>query len=442
MPRFLVYLIYNLLLPAVLLLGFPAFLIKGIKRGGLARNFRQRFGWFRERTLCRFQGERPIWVHAVSVGEVLLALKVIEALHSAAPGKKIVLSTTTTTAFGVADQHTHEFLTVIHNPVDLPFVTTRVIRLIRPEQFILIEAEIWPNLVGQLKRKGIPVKLINARLSPRSQRRYQKVRPLIKPVFSLVDQVTVPFETDIERWVSIGVAREKIQVLGSVKFDNTLAASDHLKIGELKQWLSDTGLPRNSKILLGGSTHDGEESLLAHTASVLKGDYPDLELVIIPRHAERGPDIANQLKISGFEPVLRKSGSAKQKPSNDRPKAWVANTTGELRAWYHLADIVVVGKSLYGEGGQNPVEPILTGKPTIVGPNMQNFSDVVTELVNAEGIVQITGFEELEPAIRDLLSSPQRTEALARNGAATMERHRGASTRTAALILNLGAFHS
>jgi len=436
MPRFLVYLIYNLLLPVVLLLGLPAFLIKGIKRGGLARNFRQRFGWFRERTLSRFKGDCPIWVHAVSVGEVLLALKVIEALHSAAPGKKIVLSATTTTAFGVADEHTHEFLTVIHNPVDLPFVTARVIKLIRPEQLILIEAEIWPNLVGQLKHKGIPVKLINARLSPRSHRRYQKVLPLIEPVFSLVDQVTVPFEADIERWASIGIDPEKIQVLGSVKFDNTLAASDHLKIGELRQWLSETGLPENSQILLGGSTHDGEEMLLAKTAAELRKDYPKLELVIVPRHAERGSEIATQLESSGFQSVLRKCDSPKPPVSSDEPTVWITNTTGELRAWYHLADIVVVGKSLCGEGGQNPVESILTGKPTIVGPNMQNFSDVVSDLIKADGIVQIPDTTALSDAIRELLSAPSRCEELSQNGAAAMERHRGASSRTASLILN------
>ena len=441
MPRFLVYLIYNSLLPGVLLLGLPAFIVKGIKRGGLARNFRQRLGWFHSKTLHRFEGGSPIWVHAVSVGEVLLALKLIEALHAAAPTKKIVLSTTTTTAFDVADEHTHEFLIVIHNPVDIPFVTSHVIKLIKPEQLILIEAEIWPNLIRQLNNRGIPIRLINARLSPRSQRRYQKALSLIRPIFSLIDQVTVPFEADVDRWASVGIKRDRICVLGSVKFDNTLAASDNHKINELKEWLIQHGLPRRSRIMLGGSTHDGEEMLLAETAQKLKVDHPDLELVIIPRHAERGGEIAKQLETAGFLPILQKTNETRAHSSSSKKKVWIANTTGELRAWYFLAEIVVVGKSLCGKGGQNPVEPILTGKPTIVGPNMENFADIVSNLVKADGIVQITGRESLFPTIDGLLSDPTRCEVLIRNGAAALERHRGATKRTANLILGASRTH-
>ncbi len=435
MPRFLVYLIYNSLLPGFLLLGLPAFIVKGVKRGGLTRNFRQRLGWFHEQTLHRFESGHPLWIHAVSVGEVLLALKIIKTLHETEPRIKILLSTTTTTAFDVADEHTHEFLTVIHNPVDIPFVNSRVIKLIKPEQLILIEAEIWPNLVRQLNNRGIPIKLVNARLSPRSQRRYQKALHFIRPVFSQIDQVTVPFEADVARWVSVGIDRDRIRVLGSVKFDNALAVSDNDKINELKEWLIQHGLPRNSRIMLGGSTHDGEELLLAETAQKLKADHPDLELVIIPRHAERGREIAKQLETAGFLPILRKTDETKVDSSSSKKKIWIANTTGELRSWYFLAEIVVVGKSFCGRGGQNPVEPILTGKPTIVGPNMENFVDIISNLVKDDAIVQIAGHESLFPTVNQLLSDPTRCEALIRNGATALERHQGATKRTVEMIL-------
>lgn len=306
MPRPAVYIIYNLLLPVALLLGLPTFVIKGIRRGGLARNFRQRLGLFREETLARFQGEKPIWIHAVSVGEIFVALKIVESLQNAAPGQKILLTTTTTTGYTVASEKESDTLTVIHNPVDLPFVTSRVIRLIDPSQLILVEAEVWPNLVGQLKRREIPVKLVNARLSPRSEKRYQKFLPLIQPVFSLLDGVSVPFEVDRNRWAGLGVPLEKIFDLGSVKFDNGRASETATEqITELRDWLAETGFSDESRILLGGSTHDGEELLLAKTAFSLRETFPDLALVIIPRHAERGGEIASQLGQAGFNPVLK-----------------------------------------------------------------------------------------------------------------------------------------
>ncbi len=220
MPRPLIYLLYNLLLPVVLVLGLPAFVIKGIRRGGLARNFRQRLGFFSSETRSAFEGKKPLWIHAVSVGEVFLALKLIEALRAVAPGRHIVLSTTTTTGYRVAAEKESETLTVIHNPVDLPWIAWSVLCKIDPCALVLVEAEVWPNLVGLAKRRGIPVLLANARLSPRSERRYGKVRGLIQPIFSLLDGVTVPFDEDVARWSALGIPAERIVVTGSVKFDN------------------------------------------------------------------------------------------------------------------------------------------------------------------------------------------------------------------------------
>lgn len=444
MPRPVVYLIYNLLLPVFLVIGLPSFLIKGLRRGGLARNFRQRFGIFSSETLARFRGKKPVWIHAVSVGEIFLALKIIDAIRQAEPGRHIVLSTTTTTGYRVAAEKESDTLTVIHNPVDLPFVTARVIRLIEPSLLVLIEAEIWPNLVAQLKRRGIPVVLINARLSPRSERRYLKVKALIAPVFSLLDGVTVPFEIDQDRWAGLGIPRERILVTGSVKFDNAGggSASSELQLS-LAQWLTDTGMPEVRRILLAGSTHDGEEKLIALVADRLRIEVPELALVIVPRHAERGAAIAAQLRGLGFDPVLRiepnrvesdtKEGQVG--PAKDRGRVWIANTTGELRSWFHLAELVVIGKSFCSDGGQNPVEPILCGKPVVVGPHMENFSDVVADLLAVEGICQVAGEEALPTALLTLLREPDLGLEMARSGAAAMARHEGAADRNAAFLL-------
>ncbi|NLT72211.1 MAG: hypothetical protein GXX91_16170 [Verrucomicrobiaceae bacterium] len=448
MPRPVVYLVYNLLLPVLLLIGLPAFLLKGLRRGGLTRNFRQRLGFFSRETLDRFAGKKPIWIHAVSVGEIFLALKIIDAIRQADPTRHLVLSTTTTTGYRVAVEKESGSLTVIHNPVDLPFVTARVIRLIDPSRLVLIEAEIWPNLVGQLKRRGIPAVLINARLSPRSERRYQMVKGLIAPIFSLLDGVTVPFEIDRARWAGLGVPSERIAVTGSVKFDNAghgAAAAERQQT--LARWLADTGMPATHRILLAGSTHDGEETLLALLSERLRAEVPELALVIVPRHAERGAAIAAQLRDLGFDPVLRVESNRVARDTQEgsppptetsRGRIWIANTTGELRAWFPLAELVVIGKSFCGGGGQNPVEPILCGKPVVVGPHMENFRDVVLDLLAVDGIAQVADAESLPTALLTLLRQPDLGSAMARRGAAAMARHEGAAARNADFLLAAG----
>jgi len=196
-------------------------------------------------------------------------------------------------------------------------------------------------------------------------------------------------------------------------------------------------MPATRRLLLGGSTHEGEELLLARAARELKAEFPGLELVLVPRHAERGPEISARLREAGFDPVLRSGcgrvGSSSEEGANPA-RVWIADTTGELRSWYHLAELVVVGKSFHGVGGQNPVEPILAGRPVVVGPRMENFAEVVAELRGLGGLRQIEGEAELLPALRELLRDPESGRAMAARGAAAMARHAGAAARNAAWV--------
>ncbi len=433
MPRSLVYLLYNLLLPPLLLLGLPSFFIKGLRRGGLARGFFQRLGFFSQETLAKIHGRNPLWIHAVSVGEVFLALKLIEALRAVAPDLSIVLSTTTTTGYRVAAEKESPTLTVIHNPVDLPLISWHVLQTIHPCALVLIEAEIWPNLVGLAKRCGLPVLLVNARLSPRSERRYGTFRSLVEPIFSLLDGITVPFAEDVARWNALGIDASKIRVTGSVKFDHAgPAAAAATQRDDLAAWLAATGFSTEHRILLGGSTHDGEELLLAQITRELKRDFPTLELVLVPRHAERGSEIAARLREDGFDPILRIGSDPLESPTEDGSlRIWIANTTGELRSWYALGELVVIGKSFHGIGGQNPVEPILAGRPVVVGPHMENFSEVVSELREIGGLRQVNGADALPGALRELLLHPETGQEMASRGALAMARHAGSASRNA-----------
>ncbi len=440
MPRALVYLIYNLLLPLVLLIGLPSFLIKGIRRGGLARNFKQRLGFFRRETLAKWQDSRPIWIHAVSVGEAFIAFKVIEELQALAPSQPIVLSTTTTTGFDLAVKKESPTLTVIHNPVDLPLITARVIRKINPLKLVLVEAEIWPNLVRQLSGKAVPILLINARLSPRSEKRYLKFQKFIRPVFSLVNGATVPYKADQPRWAALGIPKNNITVTGSIKFDDLdVSGTNEAQKAELQKWLGRMGFPGNARVLLAGSTHPGEEKYIAEVAKELRSRVPDLALIIVPRHAERGEEIASELQASGFSPVLKNSTKSHlaSAPSDtgDSMPVWIANTTGELRSWYQLAEIVVIGKSFLSRGGQNPVEPVLAGKATVVGPCMENFTDVINDLLAIEGIRQVQGRGELLSVLAELFTDAGAGKAMAARGIEAMGLHRGATKENATFIL-------
>jgi len=449
MNRFTVFLIYNLLLPVVLIIGFPRFVMKGIQRGGLARNFGQRLGFYGRKTRERLQAqEDAVWIHAVSVGEVLVAMKVIAALAREAPGKPVVLSTTTTTGFAVAEKEARENVTVIHNPVDLPLVVGRAIRLIRPERLVLVEAEVWPNLVRKVKKRGISVTLVNARLSGRSERRFRKFAALTEPIFAMLDQVCVPFEKDIRRWESLGVPRERIELTGSVKFDeegNANATPPREKVEELDEWLQQNGFGGDGPILLAASTHAGEEALIGRAWLALREEFPGLQFVAVPRHAERARELRRELAEAGIGSVFRRQLGETPRPKEPgQPCGAVSNTTGELRAWYVLADVVVVGKSFLSRGGQNPVEPVSLGCPTIVGPQMQNFRSVVADLVQAEGIVHLPGepddsadvhLPRLVEAIRMLLRDEALAGKLAERGGEALQSHQGAAQRTAKALM-------
>lgn len=452
MKRFWILALYNLLLPLVLVLGFPKFLVKGIRRGGVARNFRQRFGLYTAAQKAHFKNGPNMWIHAVSVGEVRVALKVAAELRKLRPRHSIVLSTTTPTGFALAEKEAPEGVAPIYNPVDLPWVVNRAMRQIRPERLILVEAEVWPNLVNSAHRGGIPVALINARLSERSERRYRKFSAFAAPIFSMLDRVGVQFDEDKPRMAALGIADARIEVTGSVKFDPSDDVTPEAKIAELREVLEALGVSASRPVVLAACTHAGEEALIGSACQALKADFPDLFFLVVPRHAERGAQVLADLKKIGLHP-LRKSRLADGGLGSESSAVdtLIADTTGELVAWYHLADVAVVGKSFLGRGGQNPVEGINAGKPVITGPHMQNFTAITADLERRNGIVRLDepGTEiglakqqmarQIESALRRLLSDPDSAAQLARCGVATLERHRGATRRTAEMILAMPA---
>ncbi len=429
----MIRLLYNLLFPLGLLFFLPGYLIKMQRRGNYRRHFGQRFGFYSEEVRARLARRRRTWIHAVSVGEVGIALKLAAALRARDESFACVLTTTTTTGFAVAERAAPEWMEVLYNPLDFWPIVRQAFSIIRPERIILVEAEVWPNLAARARAQRIPLALVNARLSPRSERRFLKLRRFVAPTFRCLDLICVPERRDIERWAALGLSREVIELVGSVKYDPTESGSEaQLPLRILGSFCIAEARP----ILLGGSTHPGEEEILADVFLRLREEFPTLVLLIAPRHVERTADIMSSLQAKGLRVGLR---SAAETEHDEEPDCLLLDTTGELRMWYAAATVVFMGKSLTTTGGQNPAEPILAGKPVVFGPHMENFSVLADALLQSEAAVQIADADALVEQCALLLRDPDRRARLVANAEGVLSVHRGATERTAELVLALRA---
>jgi 3-deoxy-D-manno-octulosonic-acid transferase len=423
--------IYNLFFPFVLLALLPGYLLRMIRRGNFRDHFGQRLGQYNSTDRACFVEGRWLWIHSISVGETIVALKLAREMHRQAPHFRIALSVTTSTGFALAHESPADWLAVLYNPIDAPRFVRAALDLIRPEQLILVEGEAWPNLLAECHVRGISVSLVNARLSPRSERRMKTAQYWIGPIFRLLDRLCVPEPADLARWQALGVGPENIHVTGSIKFDSTSLAAPPRE-AEFRALLAPLGVTPGTPILLGGSTWEPEERIFAQAFLELRREFPDLFLILVPRHVERTDAILRDLAPLGLRIARRSALSAE---SSD---VLLVDTTGELRDWYALATVVFVGKSLPGiaqVGGQNPAEPAALGKPILFGPHMENFQSLVEHLRRHEAAITVADATSLQQAVAELLRDPARRAAMAEHSRAALAAHAGATERTAHLLL-------
>lgn len=418
--------IYNLLWPVGLLLFLPGYLAKMFRRGGYRKNFGQRLGFYAAGARKHLRNNHPTWIHAVSVGEVVIALRLADELRALRPDLHCVLTTTTATGYALAEKSAPEWIRVLYAPLDFWPVMRRAFRLIAPQRVILIEAEVWPNLVAVARKWKITVTLANARLSPRSERRFRRFRLFVAPVFRQLDLVCVASSEEAERWKKLGVASSRIQCVGNIKYDVSNSKSPS---AQLRQVIENT-IKTTRPILFGGSTHRGEEEILADVFCALRSEFPDLALVLAPRHVERVSGIEAELLSRHLRP-MRRSAEVKTPGRSD---CLLIDTTGELRHWYDIATIVFIGKSLTAHGGQNPVEAISARKPVIFGPHMENFATLARQLISEHGAVCVQSSRELIENSRFLLRDATAREQLVINALRVIQPHHGATARTAAEI--------
>jgi 3-deoxy-D-manno-octulosonic-acid transferase len=421
--------IYNLLWPLGLVFFLPGYLVKMFRRGNYREKFGQRLGIYDTHLRARLYWKKAFWLHAVSVGEVTIALKLVRQIRVSKPNQEFVLTTTTTTGFAFANKNAPEWIEVMYSPLDFWPIMRRAFATINPKSIILVEAEVWPNLVAEAHARKIPIALVNARLSPRSEKRFRTFRSLVAPTFRLLDAIGVQNLEDIERWKAIGAEEGKISHLGSIKYDPENVEVDPEIPADV---LTGFGLEKRT-VIFGGSTHNGEEKVLAEVFRALRKDFVDLLLILAPRHTERIAEIRRDLEGIGFHVALRS-----QLPAPDPfLDCLLIDSTGELPDWYGVATVAFIGKSLLARGGQNPAEAILAGKPVLFGPHMENFATLANALVAARGAIQINSATELRRATTNLLANPDDREQMVQNARKVLDTHHGATARAAQLVVDL-----
>jgi len=448
-------LLYRLLFPLVLLAALPVILARMLRRGGYARHFTQRLGMVSEPPPKR-SGGRRIWIHAVSVGELIALGSLLDLLRREA-GSEIVLTTTTSTGYALAERNYAPYLAYLgYFPVDFWPVSRHVWNRLQPDTCLLMEGEIWPEHLHQARLRRVPVVLINARLSELSFRRWRALPGWLRTHFAMLTMVVAASEEDGERFARLGVSREKITVSGNLKLDFSpgpeldpdglaelrrelgLAASTSVAEGAVD--VAPKASPRNTLdtvrehlVLAGASTWPGEEEMLLRVTQSLANQGLPCKLLLIPRHAERRTALRELLVKDGWKAHFRSFGSAVEPV-----EAAVADTTGEMALLLQVADVVFVGKSMDPHrGGQNPIEAAALGKPVLFGPNMQNFRAVVESMLAAEAAEVVQDEEELTRLVADLFRDQAARETLGRAARAWHRAGKGATRRTLEAISRL-----
>ena len=376
---------------------------------------REKFGLIKE-----VKGE-IIWIHAVSVGEVIAAAPLLKRINERHPSKSIIISTITDTGQKVARARAPEGTIILYLPFDIPSILNRILNKTKPELLIIIETELWPNLIRVFRENGIPVLLLNGRISENSFRGYRKIAFFMQRVLSHIDFFGMQGDEYAARIKQLGVDSEKVSNLGNFKFDTKPP-------GDIPAWTERIG----GRIILSGSTHDGEEELMSDVYLELQKEFPDLNLIIAPRHPERFKPVEDMLRSKGVSFVKRSAIDGLNSGQSLKGVIILLDTVGELSSVYGISEIAIIGKSFRGLGGQNPLEPAYWSKPIVCGPHMENFP-FVQEFYREGAALEIKE-EELYEKIKDLLLSPEKAKAIGLRAGELFKKNAGAVERAMEII--------
>lgn len=422
------YALYSVALALALVVSAPYYLWKGRGSGRYLRTLGERLAG---PPAALATGEPSIWIHAVSVGEVLVARGLVEALKARFPARRVIVSTTTATGNAIARQALAAD-GVFFNPLDLRFSVRRALAALNPSLLVLVETEIWPNLIHEAHRRGTRIAVANGRLSPRSFPRYRRVRPLLARVLAEVDVFLMQGEAHAERARRIGAPADRVRVTGNLKYDAPgPAAGDASKAMAVL-----LGGDARAPLWVAGSTMPGEEEPVLRAFATVRGAAPALRLLIAPRHPERAAEVTALVQRAGYRVARRSALGAEAWAAGD---VLVLDTMGELAHAYPYATVVFVGGSLVPSGGHNVLEPARDGRAVVVGPHMENFQEIADEFLAEGALVQVARAEDLGPAIARLVQDAAERERLGARGREIVERNRGALRATVEALAELVA---
>ena len=415
------YFIYTLIysLAIIFLLPFEYF-----KRPGDLRKkwLREKLGLFDSSLITHHSS--LIWVHAVSVGEVAAASPLLKTIRERYPSKEIVLSTITDTGRKVAMERAPGGTHIVYLPFDIPLVLNPVVKKLRPEVLIVIETELWPNMFRVFRENEIPVILMNGRISEKSFRGYKRISFFMRKVLSDVNFFGMQAEEYADRIRSLGVDDMRIKTLGNFKFDSK-------PFSRIPEWATKLTGP----VITAGSTHAGEEELMASLYVELKKNFPDLNLILAPRHPERFREVEEMLRAGGHS-FMKRSAFETQGPDIPaiRGEIILLDSVGELSAIYGITDIAIIGKSFRGHGGQNPLEAASWGRPVLCGPHMENFP-VIRDFYKEGAAVEVSE-EGLCSQLKELLLHPDKASGIGSKARELYNKNSGAVERAMEVIAN------
>ena len=382
----MLYWIYNAILTLALVLGLPLVPLVAALGERFRRGLPERFGFYARGLGDALRGARPVWVHAASVGEVVAAKELIGALKAKFPGRKIILSTFTATGRDMARSAGADGAILL--PLDHPWIVRRALETFDPSLLVLMETELWPNLLRICRRKGIPAVLLSGRLSPGSFRYYYFFRRFFSRVVRQLTALGRQSAEDAERMVRLGADPARVRITGNLK----QAAAAGRREARPAQKVLPPGRRDDRRVLVAGSTHRGEEEILVEAFHELKASFAGLVMVLAPRHPQRFAEVERLLKKSGVRYSKRSETNGGHEPAGE---IVFLDTMGELADFYSIADIAFVGGSLVDAGGHNVMEPARCRKPVLFGPYMGNFARISQELKRAGGGIEIHGKEDL-----------------------------------------------
>ena len=427
--------LYNILFFIVMTLGIPLIIPMVLISDKRRRTVLQRLGIARlPRELTRKRPDtsekKRVWIHALSVGEVLSSVPLVKGLKECSNTGEIVFSASTKTGFDIAKQYLANTVhSIFYFPYDLTFSVKHIVQRIDPAVVVIVETDIWPNFLFEMKKRQVPVILINARLSKKSFFGYKRLGLFAKQVFLNFFHICTQSLEDAGRFQELGVPFHRITITGNVKFDVTHQIQSSQETVSLRQSMH---IQNARKIFLAGSTHPGEESMLLDAFSRIKNQAGDLLLIVAPRNPERAGSVSRMFNSAGYSVGLMKE--LKKISSGKRLDVIIIDTMGLLKKLYAIADIAFIGGSLVNCGGHNPLEPAAFSKPIIFGHDMSDFADISRMLLDAKGAVRVKDAKDLYKALVSLMENDKRALEMGKNALGVLTANKGAVEKTIKVI--------